>query len=310
MSTVVPVLNIAQLNVRLEEVSRDLGVPIARVRRMLCTLIISQMLPSAVAIKGGMGIKLRMGESGTRATADLDVSTEQRGKDFEESFRERLAKGWGTVPASKGSLRKSPTAPDRVAFTATLKKQRQHDPGLGMPGYVVHPYRLTLAFLGKDWAGVDVEVSDPEIEPHAHRRLDIDPELVELGAFFGFGDLLPVELIDLEYQIAQKIHAVTDPAYNRAHDLVDLQLLCSAGPDLSTVRAFCVRTFDFRRSQKWPPLPLREMDGWETQYGEARKETLVRGETLALPNIDATREWLTKLIEDIQKSPLGELDGR
>lgn len=96
----VPALTIAQLNARLEEASRDLGVPVARVRRMLCTLIVSQMLPDPVAIKGGMGIKLRFGESGTRATADLDVSTKQRGEVFEEAFRERLANGWGTVPAS------------------------------------------------------------------------------------------------------------------------------------------------------------------------------------------------------------------
>jgi hypothetical protein len=47
-----------------------------------------------------------------------------------------------------------------------------------------------------------------------------------------------VELIDQEHQIAQKIHAVTDPDYARAHDLVDLQLLWDAGPDLVSVREF------------------------------------------------------------------------
>lgn len=50
---------------------------------MLCTMVVSQMLPEAVAIKGGMGIKLRFGESGTRATADFDVSAVQRGEAFE-----------------------------------------------------------------------------------------------------------------------------------------------------------------------------------------------------------------------------------
>ena len=302
MIPVAPALTIAQLNARMEEASQKLGVPIARVRRMLCTLIISQMLPDAVAVKGGMGIKLRLGESGTRATADLDVSTKERGEVFESAFRERLAKGWGTVPASKGALRKNPAAPDRVAFTATVKKQRRHDPGLTHPQYVIHPYRVTLAFLGSTWAGLDVEVSDPEIEPHAHSRLVLDGELIELGAYFGFGDLVPVELVDLEFQIAQKIHAVTDPAYNRAHDLVDLQLLCSADPDLSEVHKFSVRTFDFRCSQKWPPIPLRAMDGWDIPYSEARKETQVRGESLVLPSIDAARKWLTKLIMDIDDS--------
>ena len=61
MNTATPPLNFAQLNTPVEEAARDLGVPVARVRRMLCTLIVSQMLPDAVAIKGGMGVKLRMG---------------------------------------------------------------------------------------------------------------------------------------------------------------------------------------------------------------------------------------------------------
>lgn len=246
MSAVTPPLNIAQLNRRLADVAREQGVTIARVRLMLCTLVVSQMLPDAVAIKGGMGIKLRMGERGTRATADLDVSARERGASFEEEFRARLAHGWGAVPASRGALRTNPEAPDRVAFTGALRLGRVHDPGLARPQYAMHPYRVTLSFLGREWAGLDVEVSDPEIEPRAHSRRSID------------GELRPVELIDLEHQIAQKIHAVTDPDFVRAHDL------------------------EFRRAQQWPPLPLRPMDDWGVAYDEARQETEVDGSTPVL----------------------------
>lgn len=130
----------------------------------------------------------------------------------------------------------------------------------------MHPYRVSIAFLGVAWGALDVEVSDPEIDPAAHMRTEIDGELVQFGAFFGSGDLQPVELVSLEYQIAQKLHAVTDPAYARAHDLVDLQLLWNAAPDLPTLRELCVRTFDWRRQQPWPPLPLRPMSGWELAY--------------------------------------------
>lgn len=310
MRSAAPPLNTVQLNARLEEASRDLGVPSARVRRMLCTLIVSQMLPDAVAIKGGMGVKLRMGERGTRATADLDVSTRQRGEAFEEAFRARLEQGWGAVPASKGALRRNPVAPDRVAFTAALKRQPLHDPGLARPQYVMHPYRVTLSFLGREWAGLDVEVSDPEIEPDAHTRRVVDGELIELSKHFGFGELQPVELIDLEHQIAQKIHAVTDPDYARAHDLVDLQLLWDAGPDLASVREFCVRTFDFRRAQQWPPLPLRAMEGWDPAYRDAREETEVGGSSLVLEGIDSARAWFEQLIASIDAAPRGHEGGR
>ncbi|MPV50685.1 hypothetical protein GCG21_11850 [Pseudactinotalea sp. HY160] len=63
-----PPRNITQLNERLAEVAEGLVIPVARARVMLCTLVVAQMLPEAVAVKGGMGIKLRLGESGTRAT--------------------------------------------------------------------------------------------------------------------------------------------------------------------------------------------------------------------------------------------------
>ncbi|TQL47526.1 hypothetical protein FB562_0590 [Homoserinimonas aerilata] len=87
MTGVMPPLNVPQLNDRLAQVAGALGIPVARARVMLCTLVVSQMLPDAVAIKGGMGVKLRLGERGTRATSDLDVSTRARGEEFERCAR-------------------------------------------------------------------------------------------------------------------------------------------------------------------------------------------------------------------------------
>ena len=303
MNGMIPPLNVTQLNARLAHVAAELGIPVARARVMLCTLIVSQMLPDAVAVKGGMGLKLRFGERGTRATSDLDVSARLRGEEFEQVFGARLAVGWGRVPASKGERRRNPDAPERVAFTATVRAVKLHDPGLARPEYVIHPYRVSIAFLGEAWGGLDVEVSDPEIDPYAHTRKEIDGELVQFGAYFGFGDLHPVELCDLEYQIAQKLHAVTDPAYVRAHDLVDLQLLWSAAPELSSLHGLCLRTFNWRRQQVWPPLPLRPMDGWDLAYTDARSETEIDGRTPVLPNVTAARHWLEQIIDLIASSP-------
>lgn len=305
VSEVMPPLNVTQLNDRLAQVATELDIPVARARVTLCTLIVSQMLPDAVAVKGGMGVKLRLGERGTRATSDLDVSTRVRGEEFERSFRARLAEGWGSVPASRGELRRNPDAPDRVAFTATVRAARLHDPGLARPEYVMHPYRVSIAFLGSAWGALDVEVSDPEVDPYPHAAMGIDGGLVQFGDYFGFGELRPVELVELEYQIAQKIHAVTDPAYVRAHDLVDLQLLWNAGPDLPSLNCLCVRTFDWRRQQAWPPIPVRPMGGWELAYSDARAETEVDGRTPVLSDVNAAREWLRQIIHVIASSTDG-----
>jgi hypothetical protein len=299
MSNERPPLNVAQLNARVAHVATELTMPAARARLMLCTLVVSQMLPDAVAIKGGMGIKMRLGERGTRATADLDVSTHARGDAFEQAFRARLAAGWGTVPPSKGERRRNPDAPDRVAFVGTVRAGAIHDPGLARPDDVMHPYRVALTFLGSSWGALDVEVSDPEIDPIPRTRREIDSDLVQFGAHFGFGTLQPIELVDLEYQIAQKLHAVTDPAYARAHDLVDLQLLWNVGPNLPCLHRLCARTFDWRNRQPWPPFPLRQMDAWALAYADAREETEVAGQTPVIPDVAAAREWLGRLVEII-----------
>lgn len=286
-------LNVAQLNARLTEVAKALGIPVGRARVMLCTLIVSQMLPEATVVKGGMGIKLRFGELGTRATADLDISTQDRGSAFQRDFASRLAAGWGEVPPSKGARKRDPSAANRVAFTASLRAGRAHDPGLRRPHYVTHPYRVSLAFLGVAWGAIDVEISDPELDAGQRGLRQLDPELVAFGSYFGFADVRPVELVDLEYQIAQKIHAVTDPAYARAHDLVDLQLLWLAGPDSIKLSELCRRTFAWRRSHSWPPLPLRSMDGWDLAYADAWQETEIQGATPVLRELSDARAWLS-----------------
>lgn len=292
-------LNVAQLNERLAQVATQLGIPAARARVMLCTLVISQMLPDTVVVKGGMGVKLRLGELGTRATSDLDVSTGARGEAFEAAFASRLAEGWGKVPPSKGALKRDPNAPKRVAFTATVRPGKTHDPGLTLPEYVMHPYRVSLAFLGVPWGAIDVEVSDPELEIDTHVHRELDGKLIEFGDLFGFGELQPVNLVSLEYQIAQKIHALTDPDYVRAHDLVDLQLLWSIGPNLNELRDLCKRTFAWRRQQSWPPLPVRPMSDWALAYTDARAETEVNGETPVLADINEARAWLATRIESL-----------
>jgi hypothetical protein len=298
----IPPLTVAQLNSRLAIIAGDLGVPIARARLMLSTLVVSQMLPEAVVVKGGMGIKLRLGDRGTRATSDLDVFTRERGGQFEEKFRAQLAMGWGRVPASKGEVRRNRDAPDRVAFTGSLRAGRIHDPGSVPPELLMHPYRVTLAFLGSNWAALDIELSELEIAGLTRPQRMIDPTLVQFGSGFGFGAFEPVQVIDVEEQIAQKIHAVTDPDYQRAHDLVDLQVLWSVGPDVALVKEYCEQTFLGRRRHVWPPLPMRPMATWSLAYAEARNETGLGPDESIVENVDTAREWLTGVVQEIMAS--------
>jgi len=100
--------------------------------------------------------------------------------------------------------------------------------------------------------------------------------------------------------LRRKIHAVTDPAYERAHDLVDLQILWNVEPDLPLLNRLCVGTFGWRNQQfMGPPLPLRQMEGWALAYADAREETEVNGHTPVLANVAVARDWLGEIIERI-----------
>ncbi len=103
-------------------------------------------------------------------------------------------------------------------------------------------------------------------------------------------------------QVAQKLHAVTDLTYSRAHDLGDLQVLWRRQFDLAELKQLCVRTFSWRKTQAWPPLPLRDMSGWESAYLEARTETMVDNSTEILGSLAEARRRLAQIIAAINNS--------
>lgn len=77
--------------------------------------------------------------------------------------------------------------------------------------------------------------------------------------------------MSLRYQIAQKIHAVSEaPADGRPNlrywDLIDLILLRALlDEDLWPVREACVQTFEVRGTHDWPPT-LEVPDAWSEPY--------------------------------------------
>ena len=70
----------------------------------------------------------------------------------------------------------------------------------------------------------------------------------------------------LAYQIAQKLHAVSEAASERAHDLIDLQLICNRSQiDYAEVKSVCQRLFDYRRRQPWP-TGVTALPSWDDLY--------------------------------------------
>lgn len=133
----------------------------------------------------------------------------------------------------------------------------------------MQPYEVKLSYLGSPWCTVLFEVGHDEIGDADEAEYVLPRDASEMLKAMGFPDLDPVALMPLHYQIAQKLHGASEPGSQRAHDLVDLQLIARYGEvDMSLVRITCERLFAYRKMQSWPPTVIAN-DDWDGLYAEA-----------------------------------------
>ena len=101
----------------------------------------------------------------------------------------------------------------------------------------------------------------------------------------------------LRYQIATKLHAVTerfnDHQNDRVRDLIDLLLLAELEPELARVRDACVDIFESRKEHAGPP-PLNAEPSWPEQY-----RALAREQEFAIDDLDKAIRLVGELIEAI-----------
>ena len=267
---------------------------------LISSVILSQMLPSPTLVKGGIGVKLRLGETGTRATTDFDVATSLDQTAFQGQLDARLEQGWGLVPPSKVALRRNPAAESKVAFTGSSRLVKQARPD-GVPSaYLMTPYGVSLQFLGSAWGGVTLEVGHDELDGELDASAMMATELTDLTAELGFGEVQPVPLITVERQLAQKIHAVTLPGSERAHDLVDIQLLWDEAVDDAQLSSLCQRTFDYRRSHAWPPDALVAAEDLRPIYDGAVSQTVdENGEPSVIVDYADATAWFNRRVNGL-----------
>jgi hypothetical protein len=272
-----PPANLQTLNRRIAGLATELGRPVRRVQRAVANTVVGQMLPLGV-VKGGTAIKLRVGEAASRFTPDVDTSP-RAGFTLDEyvsEFQERLHGGWG-------------------GFTGTVETLDPAQPA-GVPDdYVMRPYRLALAFQSRHWLSVPLEVGHDEVGSTA----DAEPRMAgDILAIFE-KLVLPrpeaVPLMATHHQVAQKLHACTSQnprtgRNDRAHDLVDLQILVDEEPvDLGAVGVTARRLFASRRAHPWPPTVVA-FEGWPAIYAAAAEDLDV------LPTVDAAVAWVNQLV--------------
>lgn len=243
-----------------------------RARTVMANAIVASMLPDGV-IKGGTALKMRFGDSVSRFTTDLDTATAMDSDLYVEQLGQSLRQGW-------------------EGFTGRIVPRDPASPE-GIPNeYVMRPYDVKLAYMGKPWCTVPLEVGHNEIG-------DADviewAELSDIAALFeGVGLPSPgrAPLMAISHQIAQKLHAVTSGG-DRVRDLVDLQLIArNCEIDMAETRATCVRLFAYRKAQAWPPH-VEVRAGWDAIYAEQSRGLPV------LDDVDEAIEWTNLFIASI-----------
>lgn len=282
------------LNTWIAQAERQLESDGGRLGWLVASTVVAAALQQAVdeqghpyfLLKGGTLLQHRLPQF-SRATTDLDGLIRGDIEKFLEILDETLKQPFGPL-----QLRRDPVEIIRV------------------PHKIIKPRRFDIVALmgGQTWRRIQVEISPDE----GHAGDYSEP--VSAPSLAGFGLPSPERLVGLSmrYQIAQKVHAVTDPheppaAMNdRARDVVDLLLLRdlaeeSGHPTLGEIHTAIVDIFDARAREAtetggvpraWP-AKLTPYTHWATAYAAAAGSAC-----LSLPLAEAAtqvNDWLDQI---------------
>ena len=250
------------------------GASLVQARMAMACAIIGQLVPGAV-VKGGTSLRLRYGRSNSRYTIDCDVARRLEIAEFANGVRTALNEGWN-------------------GFSGTLVEKQPAKPKGVPPEYVMQPFEVKLAYLGRSWCTVTLEVGFNEIGVADEAEMVVPADdIAELFTGLGFPAPSAIPLMPLTFQVAQKLHAVTQPGNDRARDLIDLQLMAeNATMDFARLNAFCKRLFAFRKRQPWPSTVVKGPK-WDELYDSQK------GSLPDLPTVDGAIVWANQLIARI-----------
>jgi hypothetical protein len=198
----------------------SVGQDPVRLSRAIANVIVAQMLPDGV-VKGGSSLLFRYGRYGSRYTRDIDTARVMELEAYLKQLNEALSHGWN-------------------GFTGRLVAVEPPQP-VGVPSaYVMMPYDIKLNYCGRPWQTIRIEIGHNEIGDADEFETSLPSDLADVFEKLSFPQPKPLPVMKLAYQIAQKLHAVSEPGSERAHDLIDLQLICNRSQiDYAEVKNVC-----------------------------------------------------------------------
>lgn len=225
-----------RLDKALFRVARETEVDELRLRRWVSFLALCGVLQRAIDegiitdyhLKGGAALELRFADR-ARTTKDMDLGLPG------DSRRDRFA------------------ALERAAALGfdefTFRVKVPHD----LERVDTVRVDVVITYRGRGLQTIQIDLG-PADEP----TVDLVTPAIRGVAELGIPVISPVRCITLDIQIAQKLHACTNPRVlqteNRARDILDIVFLEMLGQvDPKAVQAACVRIFEQRAEHAWPP---------------------------------------------------------
>lgn len=272
-----PPTNVRVLRDWVRDYAEATGQVVGRVTRTISFMLLALVLERARAedgsplflVKGGVSLELRLN---LRARTTQDIDTVFRGR-FEEWLAvldDALAEG-----IEDFTFFRSEPAP--------------------IPGARAFRVAVAIDLKGRRWGTVQLEVAPAEAESF----LDVEEvEPFDIGQF-GLPRPGTVNVVGLPYQIAQKLHACTEPPDDRenqrVHDVMDLLLARDLlGPaDLPRVREASLTIFETRATHDWPP-ELIVYPNWPAAFSRLAEE-----ESFPIVDVEQAAEQVAELIAEI-----------
>ena len=265
----------ANLIKAINRIGKD-GDPV-RLSRAMANVIIGQMLPDGV-VKGGSSLMFRYGGKLTRYTRDMNTASVMDLADYKLKLEEALKTGWN-------------------GFTGLLSNVQPPKPKDVPESYVMIPFDIKLSYCGRSWQTVRIEIGHNEIGDADEYEEYLPQTLAAAFEALSFPHPAPLRVMKLSYQVAQKLHAVSEPGSERAHDLIDLQLMTVHSTlDFPDINKTCNRLFKYRRKHDWPPKVTLGA-GWREAYEEAF--STIDDASGLFPSVEEAVVWVNHLIMKI-----------
>ena len=244
-----------------------------QIRSIIANTILGQLLPEGT-VKGGSALKFRYGDKSTGFTRDFDTARRDDIDIFIDAFQNTLTTGW-------------------YGFTGRIIRKEPAKPKNVPDEYIMQPFEIKLSYLGKSWLTVPLEVGHDEIGDTNSSDHFISQDIVEIFIKLGFPEPKPIALMPINHQIAQKLHALSLIDSERAHDLIDLQIIIDNEKiDYHELKILCQRLFTSRKQQLWPPK-IKKNINWDTLYENQVYELDV------FQSVDEAIIWANELIKKI-----------